>query len=770
MPPIDTSALAAIFAWVWEQYGKTIVDKAGKAVWERLRWEDRALAYGQKVQRLYGTMQILGQAKPVPLEGIFTAISLLDKPTAWRRYTVAQMEEEFAGHGQRYFYSGREANRRDGLAMVRGGENLFILGKPGAGKTTFLKYLALKGVSGELGCVPIFIGLKQLADSNLSVFDFVVREFDVCDFPDATAYLDRLLKSGKAILLFDGLDEVNVADEERTRLIDEVEDFTRKYDQCQRLITCRLAANEYGFQNYTYVEMADFNEDQISEFVVKWFTGDAKQEERRDLFLSELQKSESKGLRELARVPLLLALLCLGFEETLKLSSRRVELYEEALDALLKKWDSSRNIKRGEAYRELSLKRKEQMLAQVAAETFDRAEYFIPKRTLARSFEDFLSRVPNLPIEVDGEAVLQTITAQHGLFMERAHSIYSFAHLTFQEYFTARYVVENEARGTLHSLINRYDQQRFHEVFLLTASQLSDAREFFELFLHHLIEDVQRVPEVVEFLHHLAFRANSFSANAQDKSFLRCAYAFLLLDLDRAPALTIDAARGSSFDLALALSHYEVSLSNLGQIPKLQLRLTRASALSVAANLDVAMVIARGDYYRAIDHDFPQDVDKELEKAFKRCLNRARDLASFGASGHYDLFIRDIALVESRKSMFVAIEFTGEQRKGWCKVSEILLSVASAQTESPDEKDMIHDLVNLVMQFVAQPNTLNRISMAELDDGFSAVIERVGLVFPIKDGAERRALSTFLRGNWLLLECLAQAVVANRTALEERLL
>lgn len=58
MPPIDTSALAQIFTWVWEQYGKTIVDKAGRAVRERLRWEDRALAYGQKVQRLYGTMQI----------------------------------------------------------------------------------------------------------------------------------------------------------------------------------------------------------------------------------------------------------------------------------------------------------------------------------------------------------------------------------------------------------------------------------------------------------------------------------------------------------------------------------------------------------------------------------------------------------------------------------------------------------------------------------------------------------------------------------------
>jgi predicted NACHT family NTPase len=88
---------------------------------------------------------------------------------------------------------------------------------------------------------------------------------------------------GKAILLFDGLDEVNVADDERTRLIRNVENFTRKYDRCQRLITCRLAANEYGFQNYTYVEMADFNEAQIRQFVAKWFSGDTKQRERRDL-------------------------------------------------------------------------------------------------------------------------------------------------------------------------------------------------------------------------------------------------------------------------------------------------------------------------------------------------------------------------------------------------------------------------------------------------------------------------------------------------------
>lgn len=150
--------------------------------------------------------------------------------------------------------------------------------------------------------------------------------------------------------------------------------------------------------------MADFDEAQIREFVAKWF---GETDERRELFLADLEKSESEGLRELARVPLLLALLCLAFEDTLKLSQRRVELYEEALDALLKKWDSGRNIRRDEVYRELSLKRKAQMLARVAAETFKEAEYFIPQKTLARSFEGFLSRVPNPPDAVDGEVVLR---------------------------------------------------------------------------------------------------------------------------------------------------------------------------------------------------------------------------------------------------------------------------------------------------------------------------------------------------------------------------
>ncbi len=751
MPPIDTSALAAIFAWVWSQYGRTITDKTVKAAWERLRWEDRALAYGQKVQRLYGSIQILGQPKPVPLEGIYTAVSLLDRPTALSRFTVEQMQAEFTGQGNRYFYPSGKEKRRDGLEMVKEGQNLFILGKPGAGKTTFLKHVALRGVMGELERVPIFVGLKQLSDSGLSVFDYVVNEFAVCDFPDATAYLERLLKAGKAILLFDGLDEVNVADDERRRLIRDVENFTRQYDQCPRLITCRLAANDYLFQGYTYVEMADFDETQIRTFVARWFRSD---EERRDLFLAELDKSESEGLRELARVPLLLALLCLGFEETLKLSSRRVELYEEALDALLKKWDAGRNIRRDEVYRELTVKRREGLLAQVAAETFERAEYFIPGATLARSFEAYLGRLPNMPPDIDGEVVLRAIIAQHGLFLERAQGIYSFAHLTFQEYFTARYLVENEARGTLPRLIDHYADPRYREVFLLTAAQLADAGEFFDLFLARLAADAQRRPAVAALLRQAARKAATAIGKGVIPTAVRSFYIFLGLELDRfidfewADSIGMEFPKYSPSGLRdRAHAHYRV----------LDRACDLARAFSNAHTLDLNHVRMK---YRADDGASAHD--------------RARDLYI----SPYITMARDLALVNAWLIVRINPTFittsSGRQRTEWRSVVGELVAAAESQSNRLGE-------VAIQRQLAALQELLDADDVVEWDREIETAVTMTNELIAIMKNECDLTYSNlntddlnfflgYLNANSLLEECLNQAAVSNREAIKERLL
>jgi predicted NACHT family NTPase len=49
-------------------------------------------------------------------------------------------------------------------------------------------------------------------------------------------------------------------------------------------------------------------------------------------------------------------------------------------------------------------------------------------------------------LQLDSEAVLKSIEAQHGLLVERARGIYSFSHLTFQEYFTAKQITRPTAQ------------------------------------------------------------------------------------------------------------------------------------------------------------------------------------------------------------------------------------------------------------------------------------------------------------------------------------
>ena len=75
--------------------------------------------------------------------------------------------------------------------------------------------------------------------------------------------------------------------------------------------------------------------------------------------------------------------------------------------------------------------------------------------------------------------------AQYGAFVERAHNVYSFAHIAIQEYYTALYIKEHP---TVFSslIINHVYDSRWEEVFLLIAEMLADADDFFNLWLNEL--------------------------------------------------------------------------------------------------------------------------------------------------------------------------------------------------------------------------------------------------------------------------------------------
>ena len=345
-----------------------------------------------------------------------------------------------------------------------------------------MKYLAIQCNAGVFqgDRVPIFITLKNLAEAEgqPSLLEYITQFFSDCDIGADQAAL--LLKRGRALILLDGLDEVK--EEDDRRISKQVRDFSEKFCTNQFVITCRIAARKYIFDKFTEVEIADFDGRQIATFVQKWFQD--KELAKADGLTQQLR--ENRPILELATNPLLLTLLCLVFEESAKFPTNRSELYEEGIDILLKRWDETREIERTQIYKNLSVQRKKDLLSKIALITFERGDYFFKQKELEQHISDYICNLPNAQndqeaLPVDGEAVLKSIEAQHGLLVERAKGIYSFSHLTLQEYFTAKQIVECSKYSTLERLASHLMDSRWREVLLLVTEMLPSADKLLQL-------------------------------------------------------------------------------------------------------------------------------------------------------------------------------------------------------------------------------------------------------------------------------------------------
>lgn len=456
----------------------------GKWKWFKTRSEEKAFfalaarSYGGEIWRRYNSMRVFGMSDEVPLDSLFVRINILEKTQEKYRDSIEFLQQNF-DHAARTIKSGNTRTTKTGIETINSQDKMIVLGRPGAGKSTYLKSLALESIKKESQIkdrkIPIFITLKELADKGYSLIDFIAYQFDICSLEDASLFIEHLLQKGKCLLLLDGLDEVQ--EERKKDIIQEVIDISEKYHKNQFVVSCRVAAYNAWFEKFADVEMAEFNDQQIESFITKWFR---KEPEVGKSCWTKL-KTEAP-LKELATTPLLLTLLCIAYHENMDFHVSRAELYEEALNALLKKWDSSRRIKRDEPYKKLSLSRKRALFSRIAAQTFETGKYFLKRKELIDLIAAYIQNLPDIDKEGIGdiaEDIFEAIAANHGIFIPRAKGIYSFAHLTFQEYFTARYISENSTEGSSLALIeNHIEDDKWREVFLLTTSMLDEADQF----------------------------------------------------------------------------------------------------------------------------------------------------------------------------------------------------------------------------------------------------------------------------------------------------
>lgn len=510
--------------------------------------------YRKFLENKYCYVKILGMNQPMPLRRIYVRVKILDKVTSSQRSTIEGLESSFVFETG---FQNKESKSINGLNLINksyyeitkysiklmssGGvpksitsiitnfihtktfkdESSFsdfllrnvdvptiskykdkvikcckvppkhiILGKPGAGKTTFLKFLLLSALDDNLEekYLPVFVSLKDLSDSKLSLLEFISKQLKESGVENSLTIIRQYLEEGKCLILLDGLDEVGKSSQDN--VINEIKRFSDEFFENAILITCRIAAYNYIFENFQEVELADFNIEQVEDFVLNWFSEDYI---KADNCLREI--IQNRVTSQLSNVPLLLTLFCLVYEHLLSFPANRAELYREALDVLLKKWDSSRGIKRDNPYKELSLGRKESLFCVIAADTFEKGNYFIKEKYLEDKIKSFLDGLSGLKTDnLDIVMILKSIEAQHGIFVERANKIYSFSHLTIQEYFTARYIINQE--NVLSKAVDLYlFDRKWREVFLLSAGLLSDADKFVYFIKKRLFN-----PNIVNFL------------------------------------------------------------------------------------------------------------------------------------------------------------------------------------------------------------------------------------------------------------------------------
>ncbi|MCG5058693.1 MAG: NACHT domain-containing NTPase [Limnoraphis sp. WC205] len=492
------------------------------------------------IQECCGTMRVLDMTQPIELGKIYTNVNILEKITGktWRE--IAQLQEKVSRENfERWCRGTVKEERIPGIEAAEKFSKLMILGKPGAGKTTFLKHLAIQciGEGFQAERVPVFITLKDFADVQehpnlLEYLQNLLKRYS--DEMQDISTLSSLLKAGKFLILLDGLDEVREIDS--SRILREIKQLSQQFPQNQFIITCRIAAKEYTFEKFTEVEVADFNEEQIADFSEKWFhsKNDPVKAER---FLEKLKQDEP--ILELATNPLLLTLLCLVFEDAGSFPSNRADLYKNGLDVLLKKWDANRNIERDQVYKGLSLKRKEDLLSRIAYTTFQAGDYLFKKQEIERYISEYIQNLRNAKtdpkaLELDSEAVLKSIEAQHGLLVERARNIYSFSHLTFHEYLTACEIVTSCNQcdindPTLIELVSHITEKRWREVFLLTVNKLKDSSTLLKLMKYKIDNLITKDSNLGQFIVWLNKKSKQLESHPK-KFLIRLFYFFTELE------------------------------------------------------------------------------------------------------------------------------------------------------------------------------------------------------------------------------------------------
>ncbi|MBL1177181.1 NACHT domain-containing protein [Pantanalinema sp. GBBB05] len=502
----------------------------------------------QKILSLHSRMRLLS-GEEIRVDQLYVDVWVLNRSPRTFQVSQDKLLQTFDLRNDRLGLGDR-IRRSPGLEVANTNPKLLILGKPGAGKTTFLKLLAVNWCMGRFqsDLIAVFIELRRIPNGQRKLLDTIRQELGL----ETLEQTEMLLKQGNLLVLMDGLDEVPT-NELRRKVQEQIQEITGKYADSRWILTCRTQVIEPLPVGFTSVEVSDFSQEQGQQFVQNWFQASGQSDAQ--VLLQQWKKfdsavSRNPALKELMVTPVLLSLMCLVFHDEGEMPFQVTELYKRGIRLLLKKWNDAKAIEAweigSETYRQLSVDQKETLLSKIAAHKFEHPENFVlfQQNDIATQIAEFL----HLANPKEGVAVLKAMEAQHGLLIERADELWSFSHITFQEHFTVQWLTQLPSEQLAEKIVS----SQWHRV----VEQLVRSQQPADLLLRRIKQSIDQSisgePAFSQFLTWVLQKVSSMHIQNNDKPAALRAFYFahtLNLDLGLAHALNL------TFDYLLDYLH-----------------------------------------------------------------------------------------------------------------------------------------------------------------------------------------------------------------------